>query len=63
MGLWRNGHNMWILQRENVDQKTIGKVEQQQPTIFSVLQKWQSFVTKSSYNITRIGSFFNQQKE
>jgi hypothetical protein len=62
MGLWRNGHNMWILQRENVDQKTIGKVEQQQPTIFSVLQKWQSFVAKSSCNITRIGSFFNQQK-
>jgi cytochrome b len=27
MGLWRNGHNMWILQHENVDQRTIGKVE------------------------------------
>jgi hypothetical protein len=38
MGLWRNGHNMWILQRENVDQRTIGKVEEQQPTIFSVLR-------------------------
>jgi hypothetical protein len=34
MGLWRNGHNMWILQRKNVDQITISKVEEQQPTIF-----------------------------
>jgi len=33
MGLWRNGHNMWILQRKNVDQRTIGKVDEQQPTI------------------------------
>jgi hypothetical protein len=40
MGLWRNGHNMWILQCENVDQRTIGKVEEQQPTIFSVLREW-----------------------
>ncbi len=39
MGLWRIGHNMWILQRENVDQRTIGKVELQQPTIFYVLRK------------------------
>jgi hypothetical protein len=37
MGLWRNGHNMWILKRENVDQRTISKVDKQQPTIFSVL--------------------------
>jgi hypothetical protein len=44
MGLWRNGHDMWILQHENVDQRTIGKVELQQPTIFSVLQEWQSYV-------------------
>jgi hypothetical protein len=40
MGLWRNGHNMWILQRKNVDQRTIGKVEEQQPTIFFVLREW-----------------------
>jgi hypothetical protein len=26
-----------VLQHENVDQRTIGKVEEQQPTIFSVL--------------------------
>jgi hypothetical protein len=38
MGLWRNGHNMWILQCGNVDQRTISKVEQQEPTIFSVLR-------------------------
>jgi hypothetical protein len=47
MGLWRNGHNMWILQRENVDQRTIGKVEQP-PTIFSVLREWQSSIAESS---------------
>jgi hypothetical protein len=41
MGLWRN---MWILQRENVNQRTIGKVKEQQPTIFSMLREWQSFV-------------------
>jgi hypothetical protein len=23
MGFWRNGHSLWILQRENVDQRTI----------------------------------------
>jgi hypothetical protein len=63
MGLWRNGHDMWILQHENVDQKTIGKVELQQPTIFSVLQEWQSYVAKSSYNTTRVGNSFNQQRE
>ncbi len=44
MGLWRNGHNMWILQRENVDQRTIGKVELQQPIIFSVLREWQNLL-------------------
>jgi hypothetical protein len=44
MGLWKNGHNLWILQRENVDQRTINKVEQQQPTVFSMLQEWQSSV-------------------
>ncbi len=63
MGLWRNGHNMWILQRENVDQKTINKVKEQQPIIFSVLREWQSSVAKSSYNTARAGSFFNQQRE
>jgi hypothetical protein len=41
----------------------IGKVEQQQPTIFYVLQEWQSFVVEFSYNIAKVGSFFNQQKE
>jgi hypothetical protein len=39
MGLWRNGHNMWILQRENVHQRMIGKVKQP-PTIFFVLREW-----------------------
>jgi hypothetical protein len=48
MGLWRNGHNLWILQHKNVDQRTIGKVEQQQPTIFFVLREWQSSVAESS---------------
>jgi hypothetical protein len=59
MGLWRNGHNMWILQRENVDQRTIGKVELQKPTIFFVLQKWQSFVVESSCNTAKVGNSFN----
>jgi hypothetical protein len=63
MGLWRNGHNMWILQRENVDQRTIGKVKLQQPTIFSMLQEWQSFVAESSCNTARVGNSFNQQIE
>jgi hypothetical protein len=51
------------LQRENVDQRTISKVELQQPTIFSVLQKWQSSVVESSCNTGRVGSSFNQQRE
>jgi hypothetical protein len=63
MGLWRNGHNMWILQCKNVDQRTVNKVEQQEPTIFFVLRKWQSFVTESSCNTARVGSSFNQQRE
>jgi len=63
MGLWRNGHNMWILQRENVVQRTIGKVEEQQLTIFFVLREWQSFVAESSCNTIRAGSSFNQQRE
>jgi hypothetical protein len=63
MGLWKNGHNMWILQCENVDQRTIGKVELQQPTILFVLREWQSFVAESSYNTVRIGNSFNQQRE
>jgi hypothetical protein len=63
MGLWRNGHNSWILQRENVDQRTIGKVELQQPIIFSVLRECQSSIAESSCNIARVGSSFNQQRE
>jgi hypothetical protein len=63
MGLWRNGHNMWVLQRENVDQRTIGKVEEQQPTILSVLQEWQSSIVESSCNTAKARSSFNQQKE
>jgi hypothetical protein len=62
MGLWRNGHNMWRLQRENVDQRTIGKVDKQQPIIFFVLREWQSSVAESSYNTTRAESSFNQQR-
>jgi hypothetical protein len=60
MGLWRNGHHMWILQRKNVDQRTIGKVEQRQPIIFFVLREWQSFVVEFSCNIVRAGSSSNQ---
>ncbi len=41
----------------------IGKVEQQQPIIFSVLQEWQSSVAESSYNTARAKSSFNQQRE
>jgi hypothetical protein len=63
MGLWRNGHNMWILQCKNVDQITVDKVEQQEPTIFSMLWKWQSSVTESSCNTARARSSFNQQRE
>ncbi len=63
MGLWRNGHNMWILQCKNVDQRTVGKVDEQQPTIFFVLREWQSSVVKSSCNTARAGSFFHQQKK
>jgi len=63
MGLWRNGHNMWVLHRKNVDQRTIDKVNEQQPTIFFVLREWQSFVAESSCNTTRAGSSFNQQRE
>jgi hypothetical protein len=59
MGLWKNGHNMWILQHENVDQRTIGKVELQQPTSFFVLQEWQSSIAESSCNTSRVGSSFN----
>ena len=46
-----------------MDQKTIGKVDKQQPTIFSVLQEWQSSIAESSYNTVRAGSSFNQQRE
>jgi hypothetical protein len=54
---------MWILQRENVDQRMIGKVKEQQPTIFSMLLEWQSSIAKSSYNTARAGNSFNQQRE
>jgi len=50
---------MWILQRENVDQRTIDKVNEQQPTIFSVLREWQSFVVEFSCNTARAGSSLN----
>jgi hypothetical protein len=59
MGLWINGHNMWILQCKNVDQKTISKVNLQQPTIFSVLQEWKNSIAESSCNNIRAGSSFN----
>jgi hypothetical protein len=41
----------------------IGKVEQQQPTIFFVLREWQSSVAESSCNTAKAGSSFNQQRE
>jgi hypothetical protein len=63
MGLWRNGQNMWILQCENVNQRTIGKLNEQQPTIFFVLREWQSSVAESSCNTARAVSSFNQQRE
>jgi hypothetical protein len=63
MGLWRFGHNMWILQRKNVDQRMINKVDKQQPTIFFVLREWQSSVAESSCNTARAGSSFNQQRK
>jgi len=53
---------MWILQRENVDQRMIAKLDKQQPTIFFVLREWQSSVAKSSCNTARTRSF-NQQRE
>jgi hypothetical protein len=62
MGLWKNGHNMWILQRENVDQRTIDKVDKQQPIIFFVLREWQSSIAESSCNTARAKSSFNQQR-
>jgi hypothetical protein len=54
---------MWILQHENVDQRTIDKLDEQQPIIFSMLREWQSSVAKSSCNTARAGSSFNQQRE
>ncbi len=60
MGLWRNRHNMWILQHKNVDQRTIGKVEEKPPIVFSMLREGQSSVAESSCNIARVGSSFNQ---
>jgi hypothetical protein len=41
----------------------IGKVEQHQPIVFSMLREWQSFIVESSYNTARAGSSFNQQRE
>jgi hypothetical protein len=38
----------------------IGKVEQQQPIVLFVLEEWNFFVAKSSYNTARVGSSFNQ---
>jgi hypothetical protein len=63
MGLWRNGHNMWILQRKNVDQRTIGKVEEEPPIVFFLLREWQSSVAESSCNTARARSSFNQQRK
>jgi hypothetical protein len=51
---------MWILQRENVDQRMIGNVDKQQPTIFFMLREWQSSIAESSYNTARAQSSFNQ---
>jgi hypothetical protein len=41
----------------------IGKVDKQQPIIFSVLREWQSSVVESSCNTARAGNSFNQQRE
>jgi hypothetical protein len=41
----------------------IGKVEEEPPTVFSVLREWQSFVAESSCNTARAGSSFNQQRK
>ncbi len=46
-----------------MDQRTIGKIEEEPPTIFSVLREWQSSIAESSCNIARAGSSFNQQKK
>jgi hypothetical protein len=54
---------MWILQCKNMDQRTISKVEQQEPTIFFVLREWQSSVAEFSCNTTRARNSFNQQRE
>jgi hypothetical protein len=51
---------MWILQHKNVDQRTIGKVEEKPPIVFSMLREGQSSVAESSCNIARVGSSFNQ---
>ncbi len=45
-----------------MDQRTIGKVELQQPTIFSVLREWQSFIAEFSYNTTRVGVFLTSKE-
>ncbi len=46
-----------------MDKKTIGKVEQQQPTVFSVLREWQSSVVESSCNTVRAGSFLTNKEK
>jgi hypothetical protein len=53
----------WTQYVDSTTRKCGSKNEQQQPTIFSMLQKWQSSIAESSYNTTRAGSSFNQQRE
>jgi len=50
MGLWKNGHNLWILQCENADQGMIDKVEEQQPTIIFLLRNGK--ITLLSFPVT-----------
>jgi len=53
---------VYVENDEPYNQRTIGKVELQQPTIFFLLQEWQSSIAKSSCNTARAGSSFNQQR-
>jgi hypothetical protein len=53
---------MWILQHENVDQRMIDKIEEQQPIIFSVLREWQSSIVESSCNTAKAGSFLTSKE-
>ncbi len=59
MGLWRNWHNLWILQRKNVDQERLEKLNKNNPqfslccengkvmlpSLPATLQKLEVFVT------------------